>query len=175
MHDGGHEDVCVLYHAGELPAGRAAEFEAGLSRCAACRDLLESLRMASRLAARAAVRPPADLDDRVLLRLEASARGEGSSGAGLPAGTSPRRGLVALLAAACLAVALRAGSSRRSAEDLRWKSGLDGDIAAAVRELDGISWGVNLNSDPLEIDAEIRSLERDAEDLKRRVERIERL
>lgn len=151
MHDQGHEDLCVLQHAGEAPAG----FEATLSFCPECRALLEDLRAGTLLAARAAVPPPAHLQARVHASF-------------LP---GPSRLLPRALALAALSViavmAVRWDGGPREAG--QGSDALELDLARAQYRLEVLAESIGRGHELMELDDDIRVLQSDAATLRRQL------
>lgn len=157
MHDQSHEDRCLRLSAGELSAGEAAQAR----QCAECRSQLETLRQASDWAARAAVALPAGLNERVAGRLE-------------------RRSAPALkwaaLALAALAVTLYIPRLRQDrASELHWSNGLERDMARADAALERLSRSMVAESEALELDEDLKDLDRSMRSLGRQVGKNARL
>lgn len=158
MHDAGHADLCVLHYAGEAPES----FAAILSSCPECRVLLEDLRFGSRLAARAAEPPPAQLQARVL----AAASLE-------PVPWAPSRFMQRALALTALSVfsvmAVRWGGVRREAAFAHRSDALELDLARTQQELDALSASIGQGHELAELDDDIRILQNDAAALRRQL------
>ncbi len=117
----GYEEKLILYFYGEAGEGRAAEMEAHLAGCPACRGTLAALRAAgSRLAeAQAGPSRAAELAVMTAARAQA-ARRRGFDFSWRPAAFS--------LALSALMVAVFSFSGRDASADLAWNSGLDSGI-----------------------------------------------
>jgi hypothetical protein len=162
MHSLEHEDLCVLYHAGELLPEERRSFDDHLASCADCRALLESLKRTSRAAASAMLEPPKGLASVAAARVLVEARPE--------KGLFAPRSLGFALAFAALALALYFASPRRSEEhSLKWTSGIEADLARVESELGKLSQDVAVGSDPAEIDEDLNGLEESARSLKKQL------
>ncbi|MEI8190626.1 MAG: hypothetical protein WCI75_13020 [candidate division NC10 bacterium] len=163
MHRVEDEDRCLLYHSGELSPGERASFEMELARCGPCRELLESLREASLLAAEAAVEPPAGLAQRAV---EKALGGRRAQAAPLFA----VRSYGYALACAALAAAVYVfGPGRAGEQSLKWTNGLERDIVQAENDLQKISRDIAVGTDPAEIDAEFRGLEESTREMRKQL------
>ncbi|TPW22046.1 MAG: hypothetical protein FD126_79 [Elusimicrobia bacterium] len=150
MHDLSHEDLAVLHHAGEAPREAAAVLDA----CPECRVLLEDLRRASRLAARAAASPSPALQARV----RASAYEAPVPSAALPL---LRRSLALAALCAVAVVLVRWDFSRVGPDDL------EGDLARVQVELDSLA--ESIGHEHSDLDDDIRDLQGDAAALRRQL------
>ncbi|MEK7744154.1 MAG: hypothetical protein AAB578_07165 [Elusimicrobiota bacterium] len=149
-----HEDLCVLYHSGELPPAEAARFKETAGNCPECRDLLEALDAGGRLARLDAFPPPRRLDERVSASARESRRGSLFS---------PRP---ARLAFAFAAAALLLWSPWKPREALQWADGFDEDVEAVSEDIAAVAESLAYLGDA-EFDSELRGLERGASSLER--------
>ncbi|HAH04990.1 MAG TPA: hypothetical protein DCM05_00470 [Elusimicrobia bacterium] len=155
----GHEDLCVLFHAGELPPDEAAAFEKHLPSCPACREALEALRGASQAAAMVLPEPPKGLGALAAAAVLLQDR--------------PRslRPLGFALAFAALALALYVASPKREEHSLKWTNGIESDLARVETDLGRLSQEIALGADPAELDEDLDGLEESARSLKRQLSR----
>lgn len=149
-----HEDLCVLYHSGELPPPEAARFKTTADSCPECRVLLEALEAGARIARLDSFPPPRRLDKRVAVAARASVRGS-------PFSPRPAR-----LAFAFVAAALLLWSPWKPREGLRWADGFDEDVEAVSEDIAAVAESLAYLGDA-EFDSELRGLERGALSLER--------
>lgn len=136
-----HHELCLLYHSGEIQAGRKTAFEAHLAGCPSCRELLLALGVAERVAGLAEL--PAPAIDAPAVLAAAESRGHGATSA-----------VFVVLALAVLAVWPR-GSDRVAS----WGE-LDRDLAALGAAVERLGSELARTETETEIDADFRALER---------------
>ncbi|MBI5884255.1 MAG: hypothetical protein HZB91_14260 [Elusimicrobia bacterium] len=152
MHSPEHEELCLLFEAGELDFGRKADFESTLAGCGECRAFLESLKACHRLCEGARLIPGPELDSRVLAGTPAAKAAPGLLRTRTVVGLS-----ASLVLAAVLAVFL--GGPGNQPQDLAWTNGLEDQVAAAGEELEDISKSLGGAADSGDIDDELDALE----------------
>ena len=146
-----HLDGCVLYHSGELSEAERLLFKRHGESCPACKELLEALEAASRVARTCALElPPA-----------ARARAIGAA-RGAPS-TSRRPVWALVLALALLGLWIR---SPRPAAVASWAA-VDGEFSRVDRELEALSTSITSSGTDIEIDAACARLEGAARELRR--------
>jgi hypothetical protein len=149
-----HEDLCVLYHSGELPPHEAARFKTTADNCPDCRVLLEALDAGGRLARLDAIPPPRRLDESVLASARKGVRE-------IPFAPRPAR-----LALAFAAAAILLWSPWKTREGMQWADGLDEDVEAVSEDLSAVAESLSYLGDA-EFESELRGLERGALSLER--------
>ncbi|MDD5627506.1 MAG: hypothetical protein PHU21_00460 [Elusimicrobia bacterium] len=133
MHDSSHEERILL-----------GAPDAAADSCPGCREFRAALQTACDCAARAALKPPAWLDARVLGRQA----------------PRPRRSwLVPSLVSAVAAAALLVLPSLREQPNLNWRNGIEKDLARMDAELAGISKEVAVQAEAEEFYQDLDHLE----------------
>jgi len=158
MHRPKHDDLCLRYLAGELPAAEAEVYREHREGCADCAELTRTLGTGTRAAALASVSLSAEACERLAEEVLAAAEPE------RPVASPPARWRTWSLGAALavLAVWLFVARPRPPAYDeLVWTNGIEKDIRRLDGELVEIDDALEFGA-AAEMDLELERLERES-------------
>jgi len=158
-----HEDLALLYHAGELEEPARGRFQEHWASCAECRRTLRELGLAQRLAGESTLQPPADAVEAVARAARPVETG-GRVRLGLVGAWGWRFGL-GLAFAATVFVSLRLSPAERPAA---WRNTIDVELAELDQRMDRLNGSLSLDSWSVEFKAGCEELIRQQRELEDR-------
>ncbi len=168
MHSAEHDENCLLYLAGELPAAQVERFRAHQEDCADCAALTRALKTGTRAAALAEESLSSEARERIAER----ALEEAPPFAGLPLFWD-RRVWAAASAAAMLAIGMYfAKTPAQTYDELAWINGVESGIKRLDSQLESLDRSFALDDTAAEIDFELERLQRESELIRGRIKGI---